>query len=246
MTGEIIQHHTIIFFMVKPDGIPHEATIRKMVAPLATVVADRLFDPADIQRIERLYSVHKNKLFYPWLLDYFREKPLRAYLLRARPDVSYNKGFYGDFLDLVGDTDPAKAEQGTIRSLSSDSLDKSVSEKRALRNMVHRSTTHEETISEAPLFFWDYIFDKSKISGEPGVLGRFLAQEGRGIFYDERVESGLKQYNLLSAVEELVCYQDYQGGKGDPLEQGRALAETRINGTRVIKEITLPSIIKTG
>ena len=107
--------------------------------------------------------------------------------------------------------------------------------------MVHRSTTYAETIGEAPLFFWDYIFAKSKITGDPGVLGRFLAQKGNGIFYDERVEGGLKKYNLLSAAEELVSYQDYHGREGDPLEQGRGLAETSTNGLRVIKEITLPS-----
>lgn len=241
-----MQDRSVIFFMVKPDGIPHEATIKKMVQPLVTVVAERLFDPVDIQRIERLYSVHKDKVFFPWLIEYFSGKPVRAYVLRARPDVNYHKGFYGDFLDLVGDTDPARAEEGTIRKLSPDSLNRSVSEKRALRNMVHRSTTYEETFTEAPFFFWDYILDKSKITGEPGVLGKFMAQGGRGIFYDERVESALKQCSFLSAAEELVCYQDYPDREGNSLEQGRGLAETRVNGSRVIREVTFSSIIKTG
>jgi len=245
MMGKAPQRHTAIFFMIKPDGVSRETTIRKMIEPLTTVLARRLFDPVDMHRIECLYAVHKNKNFYPWLIDYFREKPVVAYLLSERPDMVCQNGFYASFLHLVGDTDPAKALPGTIRNLSPDSLEKSLSEKRALRNLVHRSTTCVETLDEAPLFFWDYIYDKSKVKGAPGVLGRFMAQAGEGLFFEERVETGLKQYNVLSADETLVCYQDCRGREGDPLEQGKALVETRVNGRRVIKEITPPSMSKT-
>jgi nucleoside-diphosphate kinase len=233
--------HTPIFFMIKPDGIPHETVIMHMIEPLASVLARRPFDPVDMRRVERLYAVHKDKPFYPRLMDYFREMPIVAYLLSERPDMVYQNGFYASFIDLVGDTDPARALPGTIRSLSRDALQKSLAEKRAVRNLVHRSTTVEETFAEAPLFFWDHVHDNSKVRGAPGVLGRFLARAGEGIFFDERVESALKRHNLLSADEELVYYQDYRGREGDALEQGRALVETRVQGTRVIKNLTPPS-----
>jgi nucleoside-diphosphate kinase len=71
--------------------------------------------------------------------------------------VEYQRAFYDSFVELVGDTDPARAKTGTIRSLSTDSLEKAVSEKRAVRNMVHRSTTPEETEREATIFFGDDI-----------------------------------------------------------------------------------------
>ncbi len=232
---------TPIFFMIKPDGIPRETAFMKMIEPVALVVARRLLEPVDMHRIEQLYAVHKDKPFYPRLMVYFRGMPVVAYLLCERPDTVYQNGFYPSFIDLVGDTDPAKALPGTIRSLSTDSLEKSLAEKRALRNLVHRSTTLEETLNEAPLFFWDYVRDSSKVKGAPGVLGLFLSRAGEGIFFEDRVQSGLRRYNLLSADEELVCYQDYRGGEGDPLEQGRALAETRVQGTRVIKDLTPPS-----
>lgn len=236
--------HPPLFFMIKPDGIPHETAIMKMIEPRAFVLARRAFDPVDMHRIESLYAVHKDKSFYPRLMNYFRGMPVVAYLLRERPDMVYKNGFYASFLDLVGDTDPAKALPGTIRSLSTDSLEQSLSEKRALRNLVHRSTTIEETLHEAPLFFWDHVCNRSRVTGAPGVLGRFLSEAGEGIFFEQRVESGLKRYNLLSADEALVSYQDYRGREGDPLDAGRALVETLVQGTRVIKDLTPPFIRK--
>ena len=191
--------HTPIFFMIKPDGVPHENAIMKMIEPLAYVLARRPFEPVDMERIEGLYAVHKDKPFYPRLMEYFRGMPAVAYLLRERQDTVYQNGFYASFIDLVGDTDPARALPGTIRRLSADTLEKSLAEKRALRNLVHRSTTVDETLAEAPLFFWDHVCDASKVRGLPGVPGRFFSQAGEGIFFEERVESGLRRHRLLSA-----------------------------------------------
>jgi len=141
--------------MIKPDGISLEDKIMKMIEPLADIVASRPFDPVDIGKIERLYSMHKDKFFFPYLIDYFKGKPVKTFLLGDREDVEYQRTFYDSFVGLVGDTDPARAKTGTIRSLSTDSLEKAVSEKRAVRNLVHRSTTPEETEREATIFFGD-------------------------------------------------------------------------------------------
>ena len=157
--------------MIKPDGISLEAKIREIIEPLVDVIASRYFDPVDVGKIEGLYSMHKNKIFYPYLIDYFKGMPIKTYVLSEREDARYKKGFINDFIELVGDTDPAKANPGAIRSLSKDSLERSLSEKRAVRNLVHRSTTSEETEREAAIFFWDYIRDRSKIEGGQGELG---------------------------------------------------------------------------
>jgi len=228
-----------LFFMIKPDGMSLEAAIREKIAPVADIVASRLFDPIDIEKIEVLYSVHKGKFFYPRLIEYFKGNPVKTFLLRERRDVRYNNGFIDDFLELVGDTDPARAEPGTIRGMSADSLERSLSEKRALRNLVHRSTTHEETEREAAIFFWDYIHDRSKVEGERRELGRFLAERGDGIFYEERLESGLRKHNLLSSDEELVSYQDLDGLEGPPSKRGAAVIETVKDGSRSTREIAL-------
>lgn len=225
--------------MIKPDGIPLEAKIIAMIEPLVTIIASRLFDPIDVEKIEVLYSVHKGKFFYPRLIEYFKENPVKTFLLRERRDVRYKNGFIDDFLELVGDTDPAKAAPGTIRNLSTDSIERSLAEKRAVRNLVHRSTTQEETEREAAIFFWDYIHDRSKVEGGQGELGKFLAGKGEGVFYEERLESGLRKYNLLSSDEGLVGYQDLDGQEEPPSKRGAAVIETVKNGSRSTREITL-------
>ena len=235
-----------LFFMIKPDGISQEKTIETMIAPLTETIACRLFDPVDRNRIESLYAMHRDKGFYGYLLDYFKDNPVKAYLLVERDDVVYRDGFYADFLELVGDTDPAKAQPGTIRSMSPDAMAQSLSERRALRNLVHRSTSPDETVREAAIFFWDYIYDHRKVVGEPGGLGRFFAQQGDGIFFEERLESGLQKCNFLASDEHFVHYQDLADQKDGPLERESALLEMSKNGVSSVREITLPFPVTTG
>ena len=235
-----------LFFMIKPDGIPQERTIEQMIAPMAETIACRLFDPIDSSRIENLYAMHRGKPFYDYLVEYFRNKPVKAYLLGERSDVTYSDGFYPEFLELVGDTDPAKAKPGTIRSLSTDSMERSVSEGRALKNLVHRSTTADETAREAPLFFGDYIYDPTKVEGEPESFGRFLAQKGEGIFFEERLESGLKKFDLLLPEEQLVRFKVLNGRETGSAEGTKALLETVRDGESRVREVTPPPDITTS
>ena len=171
---------------------------------------------------------------------------MKAYLLGERDDVVYSDGLYPQFLELVGDTDPAKAKPGTIRSLSTDSMERSMSEERALNNLVHRSTTTDETEQEAALFFGDYICDQTKVEGEPGTFGQFLAEEGEGIFYEERLESGLKKFDLLSPGEQLVSFKDLNGREAVTTEGDKALLKTVRDGTSTVREITAPPGVTTS
>ena len=225
--------------MIKPDGISLEAKIREMIEPLATIIARRHFDSVMAEKIEMLYEMHRGKGFYPYLVDHLKDRPAKAFLLGEREDVDYRDSFYADFVALVGDTDPAKARTGTIRSLSPDSTERSLSEKRAVRNLVHRSTTPEETEKEAAIFFWDYVQDHTKVEGEQREMGRYLARKGDGIFYEERLESGLRKCNLLSSGEDLIKYRDLDGKEGDPLKGGSAVLETLKNGSRSVRKAML-------
>ena len=56
--------HTPIFFMIKPDGVPHESAIMKMIEPLASVLARRPFEPVDRERIERQYRNQRKDTFH--------------------------------------------------------------------------------------------------------------------------------------------------------------------------------------
>lgn len=144
-----------VFFMIKPDGIVMEHKIMSMVEPMARIISSKLYDPADMERIKRLYTMHKGAFFYERLLNFFRGRPIKIFILEEREGYKYKKGFIEDFIDLVGDTDPAKAGKGTIRSMSKDSLARSIEEERALNNLVHRSMSMDEAKKEAAIFFED-------------------------------------------------------------------------------------------
>ena len=147
-----------IFFMIKPDGLPMEDKIISMVESMARVISSKSFIPADMDKIRQLYVMHKEAFFYQRLLDFFRGRSIKVFILEEREGYKYKKGFIEDFAELVGDTDPAKAKPGTIRSLSSDSIARSIEEKRAVKNLVHRSRTMEEAEKEASIFFEDQDF----------------------------------------------------------------------------------------
>ena len=116
--------------MIKPDGLSIEHKIMSMIEAIARIVDSKTFNPADMKRIKKLYEMHKGAFFYERLLRFFRNRPIKVFLLEKKEKYTYNKSFIEDFIELVGDTDPAKAKPGTIRSLSSDSLAQSITEER--------------------------------------------------------------------------------------------------------------------
>jgi nucleoside diphosphate kinase len=144
-----------IFFMIKPDGLALEDKIMSMVESMARIVSSKSFRPADMDKIRQLYAMHKGAFFYERLLNFFRGRNIKVFVLEEREGYKYRKGFIEDFADLVGDTDPAMARPGTIRSLSTDSIARSIKEERAVNNLVHRSRTLEEAEQEASIFFED-------------------------------------------------------------------------------------------
>jgi nucleoside-diphosphate kinase len=141
--------------MIKPDGLALEDKIMSMVESVARIVSSKTFKPADMDKIRQLYAMHKGAFFYERLLNFFRGRNIKVFILEEREGYKYQKGFIEDFAELVGDTDPVKAKPGTIRSLSMDSIARSIKEERAVNNLVHRSRTLEEAEQEASIFFED-------------------------------------------------------------------------------------------
>ena len=55
---------------------------------------------------------------------------------------------------ITGNTDPAKAEEGTIRGdFADDSIEKANAENRAVRNILHASSSLEDAEREIELWF---------------------------------------------------------------------------------------------
>ena len=83
------------------------------------------------------YKVHQSKPFYDDLCTYLSSGPILVMILEGENAVSHNR-------KIMGATDPAKAEENTIRKLYGISIDK---------NSVHGSDSLDNAKKEIDFFF---------------------------------------------------------------------------------------------
>ena len=83
------------------------------------------------------YKVHQTKPFYNELCNYLSSGPIIVMILEGENAVSKNR-------QLMGATDPLKAEEGTLRKMYGISIDK---------NSVHGSDSIENSRIEIDFFF---------------------------------------------------------------------------------------------
>ena len=83
------------------------------------------------------YKVHQTKPFYNALCDYLSSGPIIVMILEGENVVSKNR-------ELMGATDPLKAQEGTLRKMYGISIDK---------NSVHGSDSVENAKVEIDFFF---------------------------------------------------------------------------------------------
>ena len=85
------------------------------------------------------YAEHEGKPFYEKLLGYMSSGPVVLQVLEGDDAIAVNRR-------LMGATDPAKADPGTIRADFADSLD---------ANAVHGSDSPASAVREIAYFFDD-------------------------------------------------------------------------------------------
>tara|TARA_B100001123_G_C15099081_1_gene942801 strand:- start:115 stop:516 length:402 start_codon:yes stop_codon:yes gene_type:complete len=83
------------------------------------------------------YKVHQTKPFYEDLCNYLSSGPIIVMVLEGENAILKNR-------ELMGATDPAKADEGTLRKMYGVSIDK---------NSVHGSDSKENAITEIKFFF---------------------------------------------------------------------------------------------
>ena len=83
------------------------------------------------------YKVHETKPFYNKLCDYLSSGPIVVMILEGENAITKNR-------QLMGATDPLKADEGTIRKMFGISIDK---------NSVHGSDSKENAKKEINFFF---------------------------------------------------------------------------------------------
>ncbi|MFN0012925.1 MAG: nucleoside-diphosphate kinase [Saprospiraceae bacterium] len=127
------------FTMIKPDAVRagNIGNILQMInAAGFRIVAMKLTNMTK-DRAGQFYEVHKERPFYGELCDFMSSGPIVAAILEKNNAVE-------DFRKLIGATNPANAEAGTIRKLYATSVGE---------NAVHGSDSDENAASEGAFHF---------------------------------------------------------------------------------------------
>jgi nucleoside-diphosphate kinase len=129
----------ITFTIIKPGAVAHE-----YIGPILKIINERGFHIAamkmtrlTLQQAEEFYAVHKGKPFYEGLINFMTSGPIVVAILEKDNAVE-------EYRKLIGNTDPSKAEDGTIRKLFAESVQK---------NAVHGSDSDENAVIESDYFF---------------------------------------------------------------------------------------------
>jgi nucleoside-diphosphate kinase len=125
--------------IIKPDAVAKNVIgqiYARFEAAGLKVVASRM---AHLSRgeAEQFYGVHKERPFFKDLVDFMISGPVMIQALEGENAIAKNR-------DLMGATDPKKADKGTIRADFADSID---------ANAVHGSDSAQNAAIEIAYFF---------------------------------------------------------------------------------------------
>ena len=89
------------------------------------------------EQAEMFYAVHKTRPFFEELVDFMISGPVVVQVLEGEDAVKRNR-------DIMGATNPANADEGTIRKDYAESIE---------ANSVHGSDSEENAAIEIAYFF---------------------------------------------------------------------------------------------
>ena len=125
--------------IIKPDAVKKNAIgqiLARFEAAGLRVVAARMMHLSRSQA-EGFYAVHRHRPFFRDLVEFMISGPVLVQVLEGDNAIAKNR-------ELMGATDPKKAEKGTIRADFADSID---------ANAVHGSDSPETARTEVAYFF---------------------------------------------------------------------------------------------
>ena len=127
------------FTMIKPDAVKnnHIGSILAKINEGGFRIVALKYLHLDLETAARFYAVHKERSFFGELIDFMSSGPILAAILEKDNAVD-------SFRMLIGATDPAKAEKGTIRNLFAKSIE---------ANAIHGSDSDENALIEGNFFF---------------------------------------------------------------------------------------------
>jgi nucleoside-diphosphate kinase len=125
--------------IIKPDAFG-SGRAGRIIAHLETagfrVVASRVLRLTR-EEAEAFYSVHRERPFFGSLVEFMTSGSCMPLLLRRHDAVA-------ELRRVIGATDPAEAEEGTVRALYAESKE---------RNAIHASDSAENAEIEIAFFF---------------------------------------------------------------------------------------------
>jgi len=132
------------FLMIKPDGVLR-GLIGEIIGRIerkGLKIVGLKFVWLEKRKAQNHYREHVGKPYYDSLVEYVSSSPSVAMVLEGRKAIEVVRS-------MVGATDPAEAEPGTIRG------DLSIERRKAIFNLVHASDSAESAKKEIGLFFKD-------------------------------------------------------------------------------------------
>ena len=127
------------FTMIKPDAVEsnHIGSILAMITEAGFKVVAMKYTKLTETQAGQFYEVHKERPFYGELVEFMSRGPIVAAILEKDNAVE-------DFRTLIGATNPAQAEEGTIRKRFAKSIGE---------NAVHGSDSDKNAAIEGNFFF---------------------------------------------------------------------------------------------
>ena len=125
--------------IIKPDAVAKNVVgqiLARFEAAGLKVIAARMQHLSQ-REAEAFYAVHKERPFFNDLVSFMVSGPVMIQVLEGEGAIAKNR-------ELMGATDPKKADKGTIRADFADSID---------ANAVHGSDAPETAANEVAFFF---------------------------------------------------------------------------------------------
>ncbi len=127
------------FTMIKPDAVKagNIGNILQMINAAGFRIISMKYLQLSKQQAEKFYEIHAARPFFGELTDFMSSGPIVAAILEKDNAVA-------DFRKLIGATNPAQAEEGTIRKRYAASVGE---------NAVHGSDSDDNAKIEGDFFF---------------------------------------------------------------------------------------------
>ena len=129
------------FSIIKPDAVGKNVTgeiVSRFEKNGLQVIASKMLHLSK-EQAQGFYAVHKERPFYNDLVEFMISGPVVVQVLEGENAISKNR-------ELMGATNPAEADPGTIRADFASTVDE---------NAVHGSDAPETAAEEIRYFFSD-------------------------------------------------------------------------------------------